>query len=121
MRRTPHSFDVRIKRVHQPRSRGDGTRILVDRLWPRGVRKEDAAIDRWMKEIAPSRELREWFGHDPARWREFERRYHTELRGKSVLLDDLRAMARRRPLTLVYSARDERHNQAVVLRDILRR
>lgn len=117
--RTP--ADVRIKRVYEPSSRRDGARILVDRLWPRGVRKENAAIERWMKEIAPSAELRQWFGHDPTRWDEFQRRYRAELRGKSGLLEELRAIARNRPLTLVYSAQDEQHNQAIVLRDVLRR
>ena len=110
---------VRIKRAYEPSSPADGARILVDRLWPRGVRKSDAAIERWMKEVAPSARLRRWFGHDPARWEEFQRRYRGELHGKAELLAELRSIAHDRPLTLVYSAHDEQHNQAVVLRDVL--
>lgn len=119
MRHPMESLQVRIKRAYEPASPGDGARILVDGLWPRGVRKSDAAIERWMKEIAPSAQLRRWFGHDPARWEEFQRRYRAELRGKGELLAELRAIASDRPLTLVYSAHDEQHNQAVVLRNIL--
>ena len=119
MRNSTESLEVRIKRAYEPSSADDGTRVLVDRLWPRGVRKSDAAIERWMKEVAPSAELRRWFGHDSARWEEFRRRYSSELHGKAALLAQLRAMARDRRLTLVYSAHDEQHNQAVVLRDVL--
>jgi uncharacterized protein YeaO (DUF488 family) len=93
--------------------------VLVDRLWPRGVRKTDAAIDRWVKDIAPSTELRRWFGHDPERWDEFQRRYKAELSKDADLLNGLREIAKKGVLTLVYSARDEAHNQAVVLRDVL--
>lgn len=96
-------------------------RILVDRLWPRGLRKADAAIDRWMKEIAPSTELRRWFGHDPERWGEFQRRYRQELRQHEATLDELRALARQENVTLLYGARDETHNDAVVLQDVLSR
>lgn len=119
MRHPTESLVVRIKRAYEPSSPADGTRVLVDRLWPRGLRKSDAAIERWMKEVAPSAELRRWFGHDPARWEEFQRRYRTELHGKGELLAELRAMAHDRPLTLVYSAHDEQHNQAVMLRNVL--
>ena len=91
----------------------------MDRLWPLGVRKSDAAIDRWAKEIAPSTELRRWFGHDPARWDEFQRCYKAELSGDANLLNELRGIAKKGALTLVYSAHDEAHNQAVVLRDVL--
>lgn len=112
-------LDVRLKRAYQPSSPDDGLRVLVDRLWPRGVRKSDAGVDRWLKELAPSTELRRWFGHDPSRWDEFCRRYREELSGNAALLDELRAVARERRLTLVYAARDELHNDAVVLRDIL--
>jgi uncharacterized protein YeaO (DUF488 family) len=94
-------------------------RILVDRLWPRGIRKSDAAIDRWAKSIAPSSALREWFGHDPARWPEFRRRYATQLRRHPDELAELRALARKGPITLVFAARDERRNDAVVLRNVL--
>ncbi len=112
-------LDVRLKRAYQPPSADDGVRILVDGLWPRGVRKSEAAIDRWMKEIAPSTELRRWFGHDPARWDEFQRRYKAELKKDAGLLNELRGVAKKGALTLVYSAHDEAHNQAVVLRDVL--
>ena len=114
-------LDIRLKRAYQPPSPGDGVRVLVDRLWPRGVRKSDAAIDRWAKEIAPSTELRRWFGHDAARWDEFQRRYREELSGEAGLLNELRDIAKKGALTLVYSAHDEAHNQAVVLRDMLTR
>jgi len=110
---------VRIKRVYEPASPSDGTRVLVDRLWPRGVKKTDAVISQWMKEIAPSNELRKWFGHDPKRWEEFRRRYQAELAKKRQLVDQLRELSRQGPLTLVYSAHDEAHNQAVVLREML--
>lgn len=111
--------EVRIKRAYEAPSADDGTRILVDRLWPRGLKKSDAAISQWMKEIAPSTPLRKWFGHDPERWEEFRRRYSAELAQKSQLLSDLRSMARKGPVTLIYSAHDPQHNQAVVLRDTL--
>ncbi len=119
MSRTPPGPEVRIKRAYQAAAAGDGTRILVDRLWPRGVRKADAGIAEWMKDIAPSDELRKWFGHDPGRWEEFRRRYRAQLAGKEDLIAQLRELARKGPLTLVYSAHDEAHNQAVVLRETL--
>ena len=112
-------LDVRLKRAYLPPSSEDGVRVLVDRLWPRGVRKLDAAIDRWLKELAPSTELRRWFGHDPCRWEEFRRRYRAELSRNTALLNELRAVAREGRLTLVYAARDELHNEAVMLRDVL--
>jgi uncharacterized protein YeaO (DUF488 family) len=111
--------DIRVKRAYDPPSRADGTRVLVDRLWPRGLKKSDAAIALWMKEIAPSTGLRQWFGHDPSRWNEFRRRYRAELKKQPELLSELRSLARKGPLTLVYSARDEEHNQAVALRENL--
>src|SRR5690349_5604876 len=104
VRHTRKAFEVRIKRAYEPPSARDGVRVLVDRLWPRGLRKSEAAIDHWLKEIAPSTELRRWFGHDPARWKEFRRRYQAELSDKSDLLNELRAMAKDGALTLVYSA-----------------
>ena len=110
---------VRIKRAYDPAAPDDGTRILVDRLWPRGLKKSDAAISQWMKEIAPSTELRKWFAHDPAKWDEFRRRYEAELAEHPELLSELRGMTRKGPVTLVYAAHDEQHNQAVVLRDAL--
>jgi uncharacterized protein YeaO (DUF488 family) len=110
---------VRLKRAYEPRAAGDGTRILIDRLWPRGVSKADAAIDQWMKDIAPSAELRKWFGHEPARWKEFRRRYAEEVRRNAGLFSQLRTLARAGPITLVYAARDEAHNDAIVLRDLI--
>ena len=110
---------VRLKRAYDPAAPDDGVRVLVDRLWPRGVRKEDAAIDHWMKDVAPSTALRQWFGHDPARWTEFRHRYAAELRDHAAAIDTLRDLARKGTLTLVFGARDEEHNDAVVLRDVL--
>jgi uncharacterized protein YeaO (DUF488 family) len=107
---------VRIKRAYEPAAADDGYRVLVDRLWPRGVSKEKAHLDAWMKDIAPSTELRRWFGHDPARWDEFQRRYRAELAEpeRSQLVDTLAERATHGPLTLVYGARDTAHNEAVV-------
>ena len=112
---------IAIKRVYEAPSRGDGTRILVDRLWPRGVKKEQAHIEKWMRELGPSNELRRFFGHDPKRWGDFCKRYRTELRRSEAksLLDELLEVASNGKLTLVYSARDEQHNQAVVLKEVL--
>jgi uncharacterized protein YeaO (DUF488 family) len=110
---------VRLKRVYEPAAPGDGVRVLVDRLWPRGLRKADAAIDRWMKDIAPSTELRQWFGHDPERWPEFRRRYTRELQQQAVAVEELQELARSNPVTLVFAAHDEAHNDAIVLRDAL--
>ena len=112
---------VKLKRAYEPAGPDDGTRILVDRLWPRGVSKAEAAVDRWLKEIAPSSELRQWFGHDPARWPEFLRRYTEELRQHEAALDEIRALVRKGTVTLVYGARDETHNDAVALKDVLLR
>lgn len=112
---------LRLKRAYEPAAPGDGVRILVDRLWPRGVSKECAALDEWMKDIAPSAGLRQWFGHDPARWTEFQRRYRAELGQHGESLERIRAMAKKQTVTLVYSARDEAHNDAVVLKDVLLR
>lgn len=110
---------VKLKRAYEPAAAHDGTRILIDRLWPRGVKKADAAIDQWMKDIAPSTGLRKWFGHDPARWTEFRSRYAAEIDEHPEQLDRLRAAAIQGPITLVYSAHDEMHNDAVALRDFL--
>ena len=113
---------VRLKRAYEPAGKEDGRRILVDRLWPRGVSKAEAEIDEWLQEIAPSTGLRRWFGHDPDRWSEFRRRYRDELAAHSSALKELRGRAREGPITLVYSASDQIHNDAVVLRnDILGR
>jgi uncharacterized protein YeaO (DUF488 family) len=112
---------IRLKRVYVPPSPEDGVRVLVDRLWPRGLRKADAAIDRWMKDIAPSTELRQWFGHDPERWQEFRRRYARELRQHATTIDELHELAQHKTVTLVFGARDEEHNDAVALREVLLR
>ena len=109
---------IKLKRAYERPDLGDGTRILVDRLWPRGVKKVDAAIDRWLRDIAPSAELRQWFGHRPERWPEFRRRYLAELRERPELIEEIRKAARAGPVTLVYAARDEAHNDAVVLKEV---
>ena len=111
--------DVRLKRAYDPPAKGDGRRVLVDRLWPRGVRKADAAIDQWIREIAPSADLRKCFNHDPERWLDFRRRYRAEIDARPELLAELRGLAREGPITLIYSARDQVHNDAVVLRDAI--
>jgi uncharacterized protein YeaO (DUF488 family) len=110
---------IKLKRAYEPRGSDDGTRILIDRLWPRGVKKANAAIDEWMKEMAPRTELRKWFGHDPERWPEFRRRYKSEIRQHAEQFDRLRHLAQRGRVTLVFSAHDEAHNDAVVLKDLL--
>jgi uncharacterized protein YeaO (DUF488 family) len=111
-----------LKRVYDPATAGDGTRVLVDRLWPRGLKKEEAAVDIWAKDIAPSHELRRWFGHRPEHWEEFQARYREELQSPQAQerIAALRAMARKGRVTLLYSARDETMNNAQVLRDALR-
>lgn len=107
---------IQIRRAYEPPRRGDGYRILVDRVWPRGVSKEELGVDEWRREIAPSTRLRRWFGHDPARWRGFQERYFEELDAKQDEVDELVKRSRRGRVTLVYGARDEEHNQAVALR-----
>lgn len=110
---------IKLKRAYERSSDEDGVRVLVERLWPRGLKKTDAAIDNWAKEIAPSTALRKWFGHDPARWDEFRRHYVEELRRHPDELGELRDMARQGTITLVFSSHDAVHNSAVVLREIL--
>jgi uncharacterized protein YeaO (DUF488 family) len=112
---------VRVKRAYEEPERGDGYRVLVDRLWPRGLTKASLRLDLWAKDLAPSTELRRWFGHDPARFHEFARRYHGELRAgpARALLADLARRAAQGTVTLVHAARDREHNGAVVLRDLL--
>ena len=114
-------MDVRLKRVYDPPERSDGYRVLIDRLWPRGVSKERAQLDEWAPELAPSAELRRWFGHDPARFAEFRRRYLDELATQTDQLKRLRRIANDGRLTLVYAAHDQEHNDAVVLAEVLRR
>jgi uncharacterized protein YeaO (DUF488 family) len=110
---------IKIKRAYEEHEKEDGTRILVDRLWPRGVTKRSAKINEWMKDIAPSDELRRWFQHDPNKWEEFKRRYRRELEHKKELIERLHAISRNETLTLVYSAKDSAHNQAIVLKEVL--
>lgn len=112
---------LRLKRAYEPSAPSDGRRILVDRLWPRGLSKKRVAIDEWMKQLAPSTELRRWFAHDPAKWREFQRRYKLELRAESELVGELAREASRGRVTLVFGARDEAHNDAIVLAALIRR
>jgi uncharacterized protein YeaO (DUF488 family) len=114
-------MDVRRKRAYEPASPTDGYRVLIDRLWPRGISREQARLDGWEKELAPSAHLRQWFGHDPGRFEEFRRRYIEELRSQRPQLTALRRRARDSTLTLVYSAHDTEHNDAVVLEEVLRR
>lgn len=110
---------VKLKRAYETPAADDGIRVLVDRLWPRGIKKSEAAIDHWLKELAPSTELRKWFGHDPARWIEFRRRYMAEIEEHRDELDRLRGLMEEGTVTLVYSAHDETHNDAVVLEEML--
>lgn len=110
---------IRLKRVYEPPSKEDGLRILVERLWPRGLTKEKAKVDLWLKEIAPSTELRQWFSHDPAKWQEFRKRYGEELLKNPDAIRFLREQIREGPVTLVYGARDEAHNGALVLKEFL--
>ena len=112
---------MRLKRAYQPPAEGDGRRILVDRLWPRGVSKKAAQIGLWMKSIAPSNDLRKWFGHRPEKWGEFKQRYFEELDRMPAEIDELLNEARRGMVTLVFAARDETHNNAVALKEYLER
>jgi uncharacterized protein YeaO (DUF488 family) len=114
-------MDIRVKRAYQPAAPSDGYRVLIDRLWPRGVSRKQAKLSAWERELAPSTELRQWFGHQPHRFEEFRRRYVEELRQQRPRLTELRRRAREGTLTLVYAAHDSEHNDAVVLADVLRR
>lgn len=111
--------DLRIKRIYEPALRPDGFRILVDRLWPRGISKRRAALNDWQPDLAPSTELRRWFGHDPARWAEFRQRYRAELARKPLLIDPIRERALEQRVTLLYAARDPAHNHAVILKQFI--
>jgi len=112
---------IRLKRAYDEASPGDGDRVLVERLWPRGVTKARAALTLWLKDVAPTPELRKWFGHDPARWEQFEHRYWKELQSRNEAVDVLRQKSKRGTVTLVYAARDEQHNGAVALKEFLER
>ena len=110
---------IKVKRVYEKPSRTDGLRVLVDRLWPRGLSKERAAVKVWLKDLAPSTELRKWFGHDPEKWTQFKARYRKELRERKEALKVLKQTSKERTITLLYGARDEEHNEALVLKKIL--
>jgi uncharacterized protein YeaO (DUF488 family) len=113
------NVNIKIKRVYEQPDNKDGERILVDRLWPRGLTKEKASVDLWLKEIAPSTELRKWFAHDPDKWKSFRGRYETEIRHNDALVKVLKDKARGGTVTLVYGARDQKHNEALVLKQFL--
>ncbi len=110
---------IRLKRAYDKPQESDGRRVLIDRVWPRGVKKEALRLDVWLKEIAPSPELRRWFGHDPARWQEFRRRYFAELDARPEPVADLLDRMRQGPVTFIYAAKDEEHNNAAALKDYL--
>lgn len=112
---------IKVKRAYEEASSSDGFRILVDRIWPRGIKKSDAQIDLWLKDIAPSKELRQWFGHDPKKWNEFKNRYKKELVGKSDLIKLIKKEAKSNTVTLVFGAKDVEHNNAVVLKEFMDR
>jgi uncharacterized protein YeaO (DUF488 family) len=112
--------NIRIKRAYEAPDRDDGTRILVDRLWPRGLTKERATVDLWLKNVAPSTELRKWFAHDPGKWEEFQSRYLEELKRNKEQVSLLKQEAAKGPVTLVYGARDQHHNEAVILQRLLK-
>lgn len=109
----------KLKRVYERPLKSDGQRILVERLWPRGVSKQQAKIDLWLKDLAPSTELRKWFGHDPLKWSKFQHKYKSELKLKKDLSLELKKLARKHPVTFVYAARDEEHNGALVLKEFI--
>lgn len=110
---------IKIKRVYDPPSKDDGKRLLVDRLWPRGIKKDEAKIDEWLKDIAPSDELRKWFSHDPSRWQEFRAKYKEELKSKNEIIDKIRMDSNKGVVTLLFAARDVEHNNAIVLKEVI--
>ena len=112
-------MEIRVKRIYEPSEAADGYRLLVDRIWPRGVSRESACLDDWIREVAPSSELRRWFGHSASRWQGFKRRYAVELSNRQELVAEILSLARDRPVTLLYSARDPDHNQAVALAEYI--
>ncbi len=121
LNREDRNMKLKIKRVYVKPEAADGKRILVDRLWPRGLTKEKAGIDLWLKDIAPTTELRKWFGHDPAKWKEFQKRYHQELKNNKDQVSILYEQLKKGSVTLVYGAKDEEHNEALVLKEWLHR
>lgn len=114
-------MSIRLKRVYDAPAKADGRRVLVDRIWPRGLTKRKARVDEWLKEIAPSTELRKWFAHDPARWKEFKKRYTAELDDQGDQVEHLARAAKQRTVTLLFSAKDTEHNNAVALKDYIAR
>lgn len=112
-------FVVKIKRIYEPPSRSDGKRVYVDRLWPRGLRKEQAHFDEWIRDISPSDELRKWFGHDPSKWQEFRSRYKAEMKTRKDFIEKLRDYSEKGTVTLLYSAKDEEHNNALVIKEVI--
>ncbi len=110
---------INVKRIYDPASSEDGTRIYIDRLWPRGLKKSEAKFDEWLKEISPSTELRKWFGHDPAKWEEFKKRYKKELEDKKEIMEKLKKEAKRKKITLLYSASETEHNNAIAMKEFL--
>ena len=110
---------IKLKRAYEKPESGDGIRILVERLWPRGISKKDAKLDLWLKEVAPSNELRKWYGHDPEKWTEFKKRYFEELDGEKAAVDELRKAVRGKDVTFVYGSKEETHNSAAALREYL--
>lgn len=114
-------MELKIKRAYEKPENDDGKRILVDRLWPRGLTKEKARIDLWLKDVAPTTELRKWFGHDPDKWKEFQKRYHQELRNNREPVSILFEQLKKGVVTLVYGAKDEEHNEALVLKEWLKK
>lgn len=114
-------MSIKLKRVYEKPDKADGIRILVDRLWPRGLTKQKAALDLWLKQIAPSTELRKWFGHDPKKWTEFRRRYRAELKSHPDELKMIKSKGKEGTVTLLYGARDQEHNEAIVLQQLLDR
>jgi uncharacterized protein YeaO (DUF488 family) len=110
---------IRLKRVYDKPAKADGRRVLIDRIWPRGLTKEEAQIDDWLKEMAPSTRLRKWFGHDPARWKEFKKRYAAELDRRREQVEQLAQWGRKRTLTLLFGAKDIEHNNAVALKEYI--
>lgn len=109
-----------LKRIYEPYNKNDGFRILVDRLWPRGISKEKAALDLWLKDVAPSTELRKWFGHDPKKWADFKKKYRAELKNKKEYLNEIKtSIKKHKTITVLYGAKDEEHNEAVVILEVL--
>ena len=110
---------LKIRRVYDPPSKADGRRVLVDRLWPRGMKKEAARVDEWMRDISPSDGLRKWFSHDPSKWKDFRIKFRKELKSKHDLVEKLRNYSRQGTVTLLFSAKDEEHNNAVVIKEVV--